>query len=54
MISIQNYCIANNANSISYNITKKSIQVDARKTVSKTKKIEDDQIIKKIHKNLKK
>lgn len=54
MISVQDYCMTNNVNSISYNITKKSIQVDARKIISKTNKIEDAQIIKKIHKSLKK
>lgn len=54
MIGVQGYCITNNINSISYNITKKSMQVDAKKIMSKTDKIQDSQIIKKIHKNLKK
>ena len=41
MISIQDYCITNNINSISYNITKKSMMIDSKKTVSRTNKIDD-------------
>ena len=54
MISLQGYCMTNNINSVSYNITKKSIQIDSKKIASKTNKIEDSLIIKKIHKNIKK
>ena len=54
MISIQDYCITNNINSISYNITKKSMMIDSKKTVSRTNKIDDPQIIKKIHNIIKK
>lgn len=54
MISLQNYCVANTVNSVSYNITKKSIKIDAKRIIPNTKKIEDYQIIKNNHNSKKK
>lgn len=54
MISVQDYCVNNTITNVSYNITKKSVQVSSKKVIARTEKIEDAQIIKKIHKSLKK